>query len=110
MKVGIDLAEHKDFINKEALINRILSPLEKAKYNTITSEKRKLEYVASRFAAKEAIFKVYEEGDKTLNFKDISILNKENGAPYISSDFLKDKLEISISHSENYSIAIVILP
>ncbi len=108
--LGIDLVEHKDFVNiKIEVIERILSDLELNRYNSITNEKRKLEYICSRFASKEAIFKAYKSGDKTLNYKDISILNKENGSPYIVLKGEPLTLEISISHTDNYSVAIVSL-
>ncbi len=111
MKIGIDICEHNRFNNDNLkLILRILSNDEIDFFNSIKDKKRQIEYVASRFAAKEAIFKAYQEGDKTLNYKDISILNKPNGAPYVFSNKLNDEINISISHSDNYSVAMVIIP
>lgn len=108
--VGIDLVEHirlKDNYDRFGL--RYLSIKELEIYNSFKLEQRKLEYVCSRLASKEAIFKVFKVGDKTLDFKDIDILNDNSGAPYININGIRrDDLEISISHTLNYSIAIVL--
>lgn len=109
MEIGIDLVEHKDLLGKEErLAPRLLSEAELEKYHSFTSPKRKLEYLASRFAVKEAIFKVYKKGDLTLNFNEISVLNHEDGSPYISSTKIKAELKVSLSHTDNYSVAIVV--
>lgn len=109
MEIGIDLVEHKDLIGKEEKLKlRLLSLEELERYNSFKSDKRKLEYLASRFAVKEAIFKVYKKGDLTINFSDISILNSEDGSPYVSSTKINDNLKVSISHTDNYSIAVVL--
>lgn len=106
--LGIDLVEHKDMLDKdENFARRILSDSEFSYYTNINSEKRKLEYLASRFAAKEAIFKCIGRG---FVFSEVSILNKENGAPYIESVQIDEKLQISLSHTDNYSVAIVVNP
>lgn len=108
MNVGIDLVEHKDIIDKdERFIRYILSNLEYNYYRNIQNDKRKVEYVASRFACKEAVIKCLE---KRINFQEISILNKENGAPYIQINEQISKLQISLSHTDSYSVAIVINP
>lgn len=111
MRIGIDLVEHKDIIQKdERFIQRVLSEKEYEYYATIENKKRRIEYVASRFACKEAIFKCFQESETGYNFKDISILNKKNGAPYILILNKESKLQISLSHTDNYSIAVAILP
>ena len=106
MRVGIDLVEHKDMLDKDDnFAKRILSSLEFENYIKFTHPKRKLEYLASRFAAKEAIFKCLQRG---FIFSEVSILNKENGAPYIQSSMIEEELHISLSHTDAYSVAIVI--
>lgn len=111
MRIGIDLVEHKDILHKdERFIQRVLSEEEYQYYQMITNKQRRVEYVASRFACKEAIFKCFQESDQGYNFKDISILNKKNGAPYILILNKESKLQISLSHTDNYSIAVAILP
>ncbi len=111
MKIGIDLVEHKDIVNKdERFIKRVLSEEEFIYYSKITNAKRKIEYIASRFACKEAIFKCYEKMDPPFDFRNISILNNKNGAPYVLINQKTTQLQISLSHTEHYSVAVAILP
>ncbi len=107
--IGIDLVENKRMLNKsDSFIKRILSIKELDRYNSITDDNRKVQYLASRFASKEAIFKACKVGNKDLNYSDISVLNDENNAPYIEIEKYPNlKFNISISHEENYSVAIV---
>ncbi len=110
-ELGIDIVEHikmKEKIN-DNFISRILSSDELIYYNKINSDKRKLEYISSRFAAKEAIFKAYKSGNGKTLYKDISILNNTDGSPYVLVKGKNDNIKISISHTENYSVANVIL-
>ncbi len=107
MKIGIDLVEHKDIVNRdERFCRRVLSNEELVYYTTINDEKRKLEYLASRWATKEAIIKCYEH---FIDYSKIAILNKKNGAPYALIENKAVKLQISLSHTDNYSIAVAIL-
>ena len=110
MEVGIDLVEFIEVENRdERFIKRILSEKEYLVYQEFKIQKRKTEYLASRFASKEAIFKAFKKGDLSLNFNDISILNDECNAPYIViRNEIMNNLKISISHSKNYAVAIVI--
>lgn len=108
--IGIDIIENQRMINKDdSFIKRILSLKEYEKYVSFNNEQRKLEYLSSRFACKEALFKACKVGNKDLNYTDISILNDLNNAPYIEiRNEKKSEFEVSISHEKNYSVAIVI--
>jgi len=73
----------------------------------------KYQHYAGRFAAKEAVFKVVSNNDiKSLIFKDIQILNKNDGSPYVNilSSNYDDSftLYISISHIKEYATAIAV--
>ena len=111
--VGIDLVEIEKIkkVYSDKFIDRILSNKEKEYFNSINNEKRKIEYLAGRFSAKEAIFKAFKHSEeKNHNFNQISVLNKEDGSPYI--EFIKhDEIEyfVSITHTDNYASSIVIL-
>ncbi len=110
--IGIDIVEFKQIKVKinDRFINRVLSKNEMIRYNTITNEQRKLEYISGRFAGKEAYTKVYKKFKMPLNFVDVEILNDEFGAPYIKSKYRpNDTILISISHSDNYVVAICTL-
>lgn len=107
MKIGIDLAEHKDFIDKKrSFIERVLSLEEQALYDSFQSSKRKLEYLASRWAVKEAVIKCLGH---SIPFNDIVVLNKENGSPYVKIKNKTETFEISLSHTDNYSVAVAVL-
>ena len=64
-------------------------------------------HFAGRFAAKEAVFKAMEETLLPVGWKDIKILNRENGKPYceINKPEFRHTIYLSISHSDNYAIA-----
>lgn len=95
----------------EELVERILSDDEKKIYNSFKSQKRRKEFAAGRFAAKEAFIKAY--GKKNIDFKKIEFLKDENGKPVPGKklkELLKDnELQISISHEKEYAIAVVIV-
>jgi holo-[acyl-carrier protein] synthase len=111
--IGIDIVRNERF--KEMLVDekkysRILSAKEIEVFRSFNSEKRKLEYLASRFAAKEALVKALSKTKISFNYTDVSVLNEENGAPYVEFAFKTDiYVLISISHTEDDSIAFVIL-
>ncbi len=108
--IGIDIVEFESIKDKltKAFIHRVLSEEEQAIFYKIKHKQRKIEFIAGRFAAKEAYTKCYETFDRPLNFNQVSILNKNSGAPYIKSDYRpEDCLKISISHSKHYVVAVV---
>lgn len=111
--IGIDLVDLKRLkeISDERFIHRILSDDELKFYQTINDDSRKLTYLGGRFAAKEAIFKAVSKGDKTAYYKDFSILNNEDGKPYVISKHLSLdlKVHISITHTSEQAVAYVII-
>ena len=110
-EIGVDIVEFADIKERisDKFIKRILSNRELERYNKITNEQRKLEYISGRFAAKEAYTKVYKKFLTPLNFVDVEILTDEFGAPYIESKYMpNDVVKVSISHSKNYVIAMCI--
>ena len=77
---------------------------------------QKYQHYAARFAAKEAVFKAISKtlnGKYEITWKDIEVLNDENGRPYIKlSEQFANKIEdidISISHSKEYAVANVVV-
>ncbi|MGI3136371.1 MAG: holo-ACP synthase [Candidatus Phytoplasma vitis] len=110
--IGVDLVEIKKIekIGIEKVANRILSNAEKLIYQDINHLSRKLSFLASRWAAKESIFKAYQKGNLKNNYRDWSILNDLNsGFPYVIHSDSSSKIMISITHTENYALAFVIL-
>ena len=111
--IGIDLVELKrinDLLD-ERFIKRILSPEELKLYENIAAENTKLSFIGGRFAAKEAIFKAFSKGSKNAYYTDFTVLNDENGKPYVISKHLKDDeiIHISITHTDQYAIAYVMI-
>lgn len=111
--IGIDLVDLKriEKLASQRFINRILSVEEKEVYDQITSDKMKLSYLGGRFAAKEAIFKAIASGPGKTNYVDFSVLNHENGSPFIKTDFFKHQeiIHISITHTDEQAIAYVVI-
>tara|TARA_B100001029_G_C14763849_1_gene287443 strand:+ start:51 stop:419 length:369 start_codon:yes stop_codon:yes gene_type:complete len=72
-------------------------------------------HLSGKFAAKEASKKaLMAAGFNEVYLKDIQILNKEDGAPYIvlkKAEIEKNikNLQISISHTSDYATAVTIL-
>ncbi|WP_010098111.1 holo-ACP synthase [Ornithinibacillus scapharcae] len=111
--IGIDIIELnriKESIKNDRFIDRILTDVEKQKYTSIQSDQRKIEYIAGRFAAKEAFSKAMGTGIGKLSFQDIEVLNDGKGAPYIKVS-LEERMNIfvSITHSREYAVAQVVL-
>lgn len=109
--IGIDLVEHKDIrVEDERFVKRVLSEQEYQIFKSFKSKKRQIEYVASRFAVKEALFKAYKSFPQQIDLKEITVLNNpKTRAPYIQCEKLTYDVELSITHTDNYSIAFVIL-
>ena len=99
----------------DRFIQRILSDSEL----TILKWGRRYNFIAGRFAAKEALYKAMGS-TCNIRFRELEILNDENNKPYLYNvDRIKMELEIdnetsfkahvSISHEIDYAIASVIL-
>ena len=109
--VGIDIVEFEEIKERlsDRFIKRLLSEREQDRYYKMKSTDARIAYLAGRFAAKEAYTKVYKNFDHSLNFTDVEILNDEFGAPYVVSKYRpEDRVEVSISHSRNYAVAVCI--
>ncbi len=106
--IGIDLVEIARIVKDiDRLANKILSLEEIEEYSKLNLLKRKAEYVAGRWAAKEAIYKALNE-QKGYDYKDFSILNLPSGKPYVKSSIALN-IEISISHTDNYVTAVALV-
>ncbi|RTR28487.1 holo-ACP synthase [Robertmurraya yapensis] len=110
--IGLDIVELKRIEaimeRQEKFANRVLTESERVKLDTL-SGKRKVEFLAGRFAAKEAFSKAFGTGiGKDLSFLDIEIASDEKGKPFITKPFNKG-VHLSISHSAEYAVAQVII-
>jgi len=90
----------------EDFLKRVFTPRE---LQTAKDKASIYEHLAGRFAAKEAVLKAF--GIKDITFKDIEIINREDGKP--DCVLLKDNkdidIHISISHIKNYAVATAII-
>lgn len=103
MSVGIDnvLIERMDNVSP-SFPKKILSKREFEQYE---NAKNKKEFLAGRFAAKEAYIKA--SGNLKIKYNEIEVLSDENGKPRIYIDD-KEVGDISITH-DLVATAIVIL-
>ena len=98
--IGCDIVEIDRIKDKqEELSKRILTKAEYSLYKSYTDD-RGLEFLAGRFAAKEAIFKACNETELISN---IEVLQGVNGEPICNwKDY---QIHISIAHEKNYALA-----
>lgn len=88
-------------------LERIFTPAELDNAKTRVSF---YQHLAGRFAAKEAIFKAFN--NKELSWKDIQIMNNKEGKPYceiLNKKFKKADIFISISHVKTYAVASAVI-
>ncbi|CEA03387.1 Holo-[acyl-carrier-protein] synthase [Jeotgalicoccus saudimassiliensis] len=108
--LGTDIIEisRVQKVNKDdRLAKRILTPDEMNHYNSIKSEERKTTYLAGRFAVKEAYSKALGTGiGSAVSFNDINCVNDALGKPSLSN---VPNAHVSISHSQDYAVATVII-
>lgn len=97
--IGTDIIEHERVNLKIA--KRILTDQEYKRFSEL-NEELQVEYLASRFAAKEAIVKAT---NKKYTINQIEILNLDSGKPICNNI---DNIELSISHEKKYSVAFAI--
>lgn len=112
--IGIDIIELsriKKAMNKnEKFIHRVLTIKEREVFLRLKKERRRLEYLAGRFAAKEAFAKATGKGIGKLSFQHIEVLSSHQGAPKMSvKGYEQDEIFISISHSKDYAVAQVVI-
>ncbi|MGE7907977.1 holo-ACP synthase [Peribacillus sp. NPDC094092] len=110
--IGVDiteLARMETLINRQPrLKERILTESEILIFEKLNG-RRKVEYFAGRFAAKEAFSKANGTGiGKHLSFLDIEVISDDKGKPVISKPF-SEGVHLSISHSRDYAVAQVII-
>lgn len=111
--IGIDLVELariQEILERQSdFPKRILTPNEQEHFLTL-SDHRQLEFLAGRFAAKEAFSKAMGTGiGKEMSFQDLEILPNDKKKPIASTTLFSGVIHVSISHSETYAIAEILL-
>lgn len=102
--IGVDIVENSRF-NKLDIktIKRFLTKNEFKEYEKL-EETYKINYLASRWSAKEAIFKAINKINK-INLINIEILYDSDNLAYCSN---VENVKLSISHSEKNTISMAI--
>lgn len=113
--IGNDIEEIKRLVvlqqQQPKAATKILTPAELVAYEKL-SKKRRGEYLAGRFSAKEAYSKAFGTGiGKAVSFQELEILNDDLGRPYFTKHPLQDSCVayISISHTKECVATVVVL-
>lgn len=112
--IGIDVVDLKRMESiiqkKPRFVKRVLTENE---YTCFCSHhlslKRQTEFLAGRFACKEAFSKAYGTGIGKVTFQELEILNYPSGQPYFNKSPFSGFVHVTLSHSETVAIAQVIL-
>lgn len=109
--IGIDIVEIDRIANllvNDKFSKRILTNDELKQYKKLKGQ-RQAEFLAGRFAAKEAFSKAYGTGiGAELSFQDIEIKVNDQGKPLIIKP-LSTGVHLSISHSKQFAVAQVVI-
>ena len=109
---GIDIEELASIQNavkkRKGFAQRVLTDKEMERFESLKG-RRQVEFLAGRWSAKEAFSKAMGTGIGKLGFQDLEILNNERGAPYFSKSPFSGKVWLSISHTDQFVTASVIL-
>ena len=110
MQLGTDILSLKRLKRvfdrfKDRLPQKLLSDPETLFYTKIPNEKRRLEFLAGRFCAKEAIFKATSDEIPSLTWKRVSIVSwGGRKRPSIWIDGREAAgIKVSISHEDEYA-------
>ena len=107
--IGIDIVsiDRIDNLYKKfgkSFLYKIFNEKEIEEIENINYNKRRVEKISGKFAAKEAVIKAFR-GER-INFKDVEILTDSNGIPVCF--VCNNEIKISISHEREFAIAVAI--
>ena len=110
--IGLDVTELDRITNayerRNTFADRVLTENELAIFHVLKNT-RQMEFLAGRYAVKEAFSKAYGTGIGKLSFQDMEILPNEKGKPVVTRSPFEGNVWVSISHSSNIVVAQVIL-
>jgi len=114
---GLDGSPQPVLINLDELLNQIssgaldpeeyLAPVELATYQQFKYQKRKIEWLGGRLAAKQSVLNLKGQKQSTAVMREWVILANEHGKPYYKN-FKNDQPSLSISHSHGLALAIAV--
>lgn len=108
MNIGCDIEKISRFKGKtrekdEKFLNRLFTP---AELDYCFSKAKPEESLCARFCAKEAYIKA--KGMQDVPFCEIEILAKDSKKPSLYIKGVKIEGDVSISHTEEYAMAVVL--
>ncbi|GAD17540.1 holo-ACP synthase [Lentilactobacillus otakiensis] len=111
--IGIDVTDIRRVVaaveRNKHFTQRVLT-VDEIKQLDELSDKRKYEYIAGRFSAKEAYSKAFGSGlGSQVRFHDLCIVNNEAGKPIFSKQPFDGNAFVSISHTDDIVVTQVIL-
>lgn len=110
--IGVDMVElsriEKIIANKSSFIKRVLTNDEYTIFQSLPY-KRQVEFLAGRFACKEAFSKAWGTGIGVVGLRDVEILKEDNGAPKVTKSPHEGNVFVSISHTDTVAVAQIIL-
>lgn len=106
--VGVDIVSNARFSSlSDSFLERVFTPSE---IHDANERKEREEFLASRFAVKEAVAKALGTGFVGISPRDIETREDEKGRPYVVIKGKRDeRFHISLSHESNESIAFAVL-
>ncbi|MBP2098726.1 holo-ACP synthase [Enterococcus rivorum] len=110
--IGIDIVElsriEKIVSEKSSFVKRVLTDKELILFESL-SYRRQVEFLAGRFACKEAFSKALGTGIGSVGFQDIEILKERSGAPKVTKSPHSGSVFVSISHTDTIAVGQIIL-
>ncbi len=111
--LGVDIvriSRFENMISESKKYKKILSVRETEIFENLTKPDRRMEFLAGRFAAKEAVFKSLSKSGESFTFPEISVLGDAAGALEVTfARETKLRVLVSISHSEENAVAVAVL-
>lgn len=111
--IGIDVVRTERFQSyDESFLAKLFS---KKEIELSKETKNRQEYLASRFAAKEALSKALGTGIRNFSLTEITVLSGELGKPYflfegrIQEIVKNSEVFLSFSHEKDIAVAMVVL-
>ena len=96
----------------EKFLNRIITP-DEIKYYLHKSEQRYIEGIASLFAIKEAIKKIFLQKDMNPGWKQIQVYHQPSGKPWVAFpegpfNQVFENISLSLSHTSELVVAVAV--
>jgi holo-[acyl-carrier protein] synthase len=105
--IGTDIVAIDRISLEDAFVKRILTTKEIQLFEEMTNKTRKQEFLAGRFAAKEALMKALGTGIGSSSFQDFTILPDALGQP--RCELAGYTVHLSISHDAGVAIAFAVI-